>query len=155
MACRLAFDCGLNLDCSSSGLTAHEMEIRSMVLWACMNYDRCWSLFLGRPTAIKMCDITISRLTASFQGLGSSLPTVAVQDNLEFLIQESLLDLMDLVSGVTDIPRSRVLSTDYTMQLRIESMQRQLDFWNRRLPVPLQWSSMDISTAPSSFFILQ
>lgn len=155
MACRLAFDSGLNLDCSTSGLTAQEMEIRNMVLWACINYDRCWSLFLGRPTAIKMCDITVSRLTASFQGLGSSPPAVAVEDNLAFLIQESLLDLMDLASGVTDIRRSRVLSTDYTMQLQIESMQRQFDFWYRRLPVPLRWSSMDMATAPSSFFILQ
>lgn len=40
MACRLAFDIGLHLDCRRMGLPESEVEIRDMTLWACVVYDK-------------------------------------------------------------------------------------------------------------------
>lgn len=40
MATRLCFDLGLNIDCSGLGLPEKEVQIRSMVLWACVTHDR-------------------------------------------------------------------------------------------------------------------
>ena len=40
MACRLCFDLGLNLDWTQMGLSDREVQIRHMVLWACVVYDK-------------------------------------------------------------------------------------------------------------------
>jgi hypothetical protein len=40
MACRLAFDIGLHLDCRNMGLPESEVQIRDMTLWACVVYDK-------------------------------------------------------------------------------------------------------------------
>ena len=40
LAVRLAFDIGLHLDSSLSGLSQREVEIRQMTLWACVIYDK-------------------------------------------------------------------------------------------------------------------
>jgi len=39
MACRLAIDIGLNLDCTMIDLPKRTIQVRFMVLWACVIYD--------------------------------------------------------------------------------------------------------------------
>ena len=39
MACRLALDIGLNLDCTQLDIPKEEAQIRHMVLFACVVYD--------------------------------------------------------------------------------------------------------------------
>ncbi|OGM42570.1 hypothetical protein ABOM_007965 [Aspergillus bombycis] len=62
MAMRMAFNLGLNLDCSSWVPTAHisglEAEVRKVAWWGCYTLDKLFSLGHGRPGMTRRCDIT-------------------------------------------------------------------------------------------------
>ncbi|KAH7305298.1 fungal-specific transcription factor domain-containing protein [Stachybotrys elegans] len=62
MAIRMAFNIGLHLDSSKwveSGLiTTEEEEVRRVAWWGCYTLDKLFTLGLGRPSAIRECDIT-------------------------------------------------------------------------------------------------
>ena len=48
MSFRLVFDVGLHVDPNELQLTEKELEIRHMVLWACLINDKYWSIYFGR-----------------------------------------------------------------------------------------------------------
>ena len=61
---RLIFEPGLHKDDAEFQpyrLSPMDLEVRQVVFWGCFTYDRGWSLYLGRPYAINLDDITISR----------------------------------------------------------------------------------------------
>ncbi|EXJ84557.1 hypothetical protein A1O3_05226 [Capronia epimyces CBS 606.96] len=63
-ACRLAFDLGLHQNWShlpQSKLPSFEMEVRRVIFWGCVGFDRLWALYLGRPPVIKLSDVSIPR----------------------------------------------------------------------------------------------
>ncbi|EXJ74618.1 uncharacterized protein A1O5_02915 [Cladophialophora psammophila CBS 110553] len=63
-ACRLAFDLGLHENWSripNTKLSPLDFEVRQVVLWGCVGFDRLWSLYLGRPPVIKLSDVSIER----------------------------------------------------------------------------------------------
>ncbi|KIW22576.1 uncharacterized protein PV07_10860 [Cladophialophora immunda] len=63
-ACRLAFDLGLHQNWSripNTKLSALDLEVRQVILWGCVGFDRLWSLYLGRPPVIKLSDVSIDR----------------------------------------------------------------------------------------------
>ncbi|KAI9812436.1 MAG: hypothetical protein M1827_004667 [Pycnora praestabilis] len=153
MACRLCFDIGLNLHSTHLGLSEHGVQIRHMVLWACMVYDKYWALFLGRPTSIKSSDLRVFQLTAHFQRLGSCLPS-GPEKSLETLIYEALLDLMDVAGKITEDLDTRPLPTDNNAYLAMAALDRELNSWYMRLPGSLKWSPTNVQTAPFSFFLL-
>ena len=93
MAMRLCYDIGLHLDSRQSGMSEREIDIRKMTLWACVIYDRYWSLFLGRPLTIKTADLEISSLANQFERLGTCKPAGA-EKSLNTRIYEALIDLM-------------------------------------------------------------
>ena len=93
MAMRLCYDIGLHLDSRQSGMSEREIDIRKMTLWACVIYDRYWSLFLGRPLTIKTADLEINSLANQFERLGTCKPAGA-DKSLNTRIYEALIDLM-------------------------------------------------------------
>jgi hypothetical protein len=93
MAMRLCYDIGLHLDSRQSGMSEREIDIRKMTLWACVIYDRYWSLFLGRPLTIKTADLEINSLANQFERLGTCKPAGA-EKSLNTRIYEALIDLM-------------------------------------------------------------
>ncbi|OAP57138.1 hypothetical protein AYL99_07875 [Fonsecaea erecta] len=63
-ACRLAFDLGLHENWSripNTKLSPLDLEVRQVILWGCVGFDRLWSLYLGRPPVIKLSDVSIDR----------------------------------------------------------------------------------------------
>ncbi len=62
-ASRLIYDLGLHKDDTefqSSHSSRMDLEVRRVVFWGCFTYDRGWSLYLGRPSALNLDDVTIS-----------------------------------------------------------------------------------------------
>lgn len=101
MAMRLCFDLGLHLDSRQSGMSAREVDIRRMTLWACYIYDRYWALFLGRPTSMKSADLEIYSLANQFERLGTLKPA-GPEKSLNTRIYEALIDLMEIAGKITD-----------------------------------------------------
>ncbi|OAG40008.1 hypothetical protein AYO21_05689 [Fonsecaea monophora] len=63
-ACRLAFDLGLHENWSripNTKLSPLDLEVRQVILWGCVGFDRLWALYLGRPPVIKLSDVSIDR----------------------------------------------------------------------------------------------
>jgi len=138
MACRLAFDMGLNLDCSTLGLSTQEEHIRHMVLWACVVHDQSWALFLGRPTTIKSSDVAMPRFP--------DISQPATTKSLKSQIYEALRGLMDLAAKTLD---------EIGGHQAMASLDRELHFWFQSLPLRLRWTPENVKDAPFSFFILQ
>ncbi|KAH7034287.1 fungal-specific transcription factor domain-containing protein [Macrophomina phaseolina] len=156
MAVRLAFDIGLHLDTRMSGLSEREVDVRHMTLWACVIFDKYWSLFLGRPTAIKSADLEVYALAKRFERLGTCLPNGPGLP-LETQIYEALIDLMEIAGRVVE---NREVTTtvggnfDRSAYRQLVALDRELNSWYARLPDALRWEPSNIQTAPRSFFIL-
>ncbi|KAL6230332.1 fungal-specific transcription factor domain-containing protein [Aspergillus navahoensis] len=155
MAHRLCFDVGLHLDRSGSGVSESDIEIGRLTLWACVIFDRCWALFLGRPTALKPDDLENYELSQQFDRLGTSPP--GSKKSLELQIYQALFELMKMAGKITDITHhgsSRDLNQDRLMCLRMAALDSELERWYARLPEPLKYTTENAATAPESFFLL-
>lgn len=65
-ASRLIFELGLHkedAEFQSSHSSPMDLEVRRVVFWGCFAYDRGWGLYLGRPCALNLDDVTISPLS--------------------------------------------------------------------------------------------
>ncbi|KAK6438552.1 hypothetical protein LTR95_005246 [Oleoguttula sp. CCFEE 5521] len=158
MGMRLAYDLGLHLDSSQSGMSQQEIDVRRMTLWACIIYDRYWSLFLGRPTAIKSDDVEIYSLAAQFEKLGTCRPA-GVGKTTNTRIYEALLDLMEIASSIVEHPNHRkqgedVRTPDQSAYLRMAAVDRELHAWAQRLPADLRYTEENRVSAPYSFYLL-
>ncbi|OJD40763.1 nitrogen assimilation transcription factor nit-4 [Diplodia corticola] len=156
MGVRLAFDIGLHLETRSSGLSEREVDVRHMALWACVIFDKYWSLFLGRPTAIKSSDLEVYTLAKRFERLGTCLPN-GPELSLETQIYEALIDLMEIAGKAAENREATAMtgsSSDRTDHRSVVALDRELSGWYSRLPEALRWEPANIQTAPRSFFVL-
>ncbi|GME22539.1 nitrogen assimilation transcription factor nit-4 [Neofusicoccum parvum] len=156
MGVRLAFDIGLHLDTRSSGLSEREVDVRHMTLWACVIFDKYWSLFLGRPTAIKSSDLEVYTLAKRFERLGTCLPNGPGLP-LETQIYEALIDLMEIAGRAAESREATTTaggSFDRNAYRLLVALDRELNNWYARLPEALRWEPSNIQTAPRSFFVL-
>jgi hypothetical protein len=170
MANRLAFDIGLHLDCRSEAITDQEIQIRHMVMRACVIYDKYWALFLGRPTSIKSQDIGMDLLSTRFSQLSSSLQGSSAAEEKKSSteeIYEQLIELMELAGKIVETRDSEkgpshrdqanffaVSEAEDNAYLHVINLDRQLQNWYRRLPEHLAWKPANIKMAPFSFFLL-
>ncbi|KAF4844651.1 Nitrogen assimilation transcription factor nirA [Colletotrichum siamense] len=169
MANRLAFDIGLHLDCRNTGINEQEVDIRHMVMRACVIYDRYWALFLGRPTSIKNQDIGMDLLSRRFSQLTSLMggPGAAHKKNIAAEVYDQLIELMELAGRIVETREVRnkqrgdgtdnVFNTNEgedNAYLHAINLDRQLQNWYRRLPEHLQWKPSAIKSAPFSYFLL-
>ncbi|KAF9869378.1 fungal specific transcription factor [Colletotrichum karsti] len=169
MANRLAFDIGLHLDCRNTGISEQEVDIRHMVMRACVIYDKYWALFLGRPTSIKNQDIGLDLLSRRFSQLTSLMggPGAANRKNITAEIYDQLIELMELAGRIVESRevrnKQRGEGSDNIFNpnegednayLHAINLDRQLQNWYRRLPDHLQWKPSAIKSAPFSYFLL-
>ncbi len=158
MAMRLAYDIGLHLDSSASGMSQREVDIRRMTLWACVIYDRYWSLFLGRPTTLKSADLEIYSLANQFERLGTCQPA-GPDKSLNTRVYEALIDLMEIAGKIVENPEHRsqspsATSLDQSAYFRMASIDRELHKWATNLPKDLQYTEENRASAPYSFYLL-
>ncbi|KAK1703732.1 fungal-specific transcription factor domain-containing protein [Colletotrichum lupini] len=166
MANRLAFDIGLHLDCRNSGFDEQEVDIRHMVMRACVIYDKYWSLFLGRPTSIKSQDVGMDLLSRRFSQLTSLMgtPGPTNKENQTVEIYDQLVELMELAGRIVEARDSRQspaslhkrdgADSEEDAYVQSTNLDRQLQNWYRRLPEHLQWKPANIKHAPFSYFLL-
>lgn len=65
MAIRMALEMGYHLDCSSwvekNLMSQEEADMRKTTFWGCFVFERLWSLYMGRPGAIRLADVSLLR----------------------------------------------------------------------------------------------
>ncbi|KAK3116459.1 hypothetical protein LTR53_003185 [Teratosphaeriaceae sp. CCFEE 6253] len=158
MAMRLAYDIGLHLDSTHTGMSTREIDIRRMTLWACVIYDRYWSLFLGRPTTMKSADLEIYSLSNQFERLGTCKPAGADR-SLNTRIYEALIDLMEIAGKIVENAEHRkqaetLQDPDQSAYFRMAAIDRELHNWAARLPHDLRYTEDNRTNAPYSFYLL-
>ncbi|TKA37974.1 hypothetical protein B0A54_10577 [Friedmanniomyces endolithicus] len=158
MAMRLAVDIGLHLDSSHTGMAEREIDIRRMTLWACVIYDRYWSLFLGRPTTMKSADLEIYSLSNRFERLGTCKPA-GPERSLNTRIYEALIDLMEIAGKIVENAEHRkhaetLQNPDQSAYFRMAAIDRELHNWAARLPQNLRYTEENRAFAPYSFYLL-
>lgn len=160
MAMRLCYDIGLQLDSRHSGMSEREVDIRKMTLWACVIYDRYWSLFLGRPTTMKSTDLEIYSLADQFERLGTCKPAGAGK-SINTRIYEALIDLMEIAGKLVDNTEARKVDTldstetpDQSAYFRMAALDRLLHNWMAKLPADLRYTEENRKDAPYSFYLL-
>lgn len=158
MAMRLCYDIGLQLDTRQVGLSEREMDIRRMTLWACVIYDRYWSLFLGRPLTMKSVDLEVYSLADQFERLGTCMPA-GPSRSINTRIYEALIDLMEVAGHIVEQSEFRQTNTsdstpDQAAYFRMAALDKDLHTWAARLPADLQYTEHNRKNAPFSFYLV-
>ncbi len=157
MAMRLCYDIGLHLDSRQSGMTQREIDIRKMTMWACVIYDRYWSLFLGRPTTMKSADLEIYSLSDHFERLGTCMPA-GPEKSMNTRIYEALIDLMEIAGKIVENTEHRKVyneqTPDQSAYFRMAALDREIHNWAARLPADLRYTEENRASAPFSFYLL-
>ncbi|OAL24798.1 hypothetical protein AYO22_05587 [Fonsecaea multimorphosa] len=165
-SCRLAFDFGLNLDCSRFGLSEAEIKFRKGLLRSCLIYDQAWALYMERPTNMKIADISSSCLAnrishvvngaAVLQGksMNESVPS---HEDLHGQILDALLELSELSSRIQALAQPRLTFgriADEDRLIDVAALDAKLKAWYSNLPRRLTWTEENIRDAPRLFFIM-
>lgn len=158
MAMRLCYDIGLQLDSRNAGLSQRETDIRRMTLWACVIYDRYWSLFLGRPLTMKSVDLEVYSLADQFQRLGTCTPA-GPEKSLETRIYEALIELMEIAGKIVEYGEFRrshdtAQGPDQAAYFKMATLDREIHNWASRLPPELRYTEQNRTDAPLSFYLL-
>lgn len=158
MAMRLCYDIGLQLDSRQVGLSQREMDIRRMTLWACVVYDRYWSLFLGRPLTMKTVDLDIYSLADQFERLGTCMPA-GPEKGINTRIYEALIELMEIAGKIVEHAEFRqhhemTHGPDQQAYFKMAGLDRDLHNWASRLPQDLRYTEENRVNAPYSFYLL-
>ncbi|UJO20377.1 Nitrogen assimilation transcription factor nirA [Fulvia fulva] len=158
IAIRLCYDLGLQMDSRNAGLSQREVDIRRMTLWACVVYDRYWSLFLGRPLTMKSSDLEVYSLTDQFERLGTCMPAGA-EKSLHTRIYEALIDLMEIAGKIVEhaelrTQHSQTSGPDQQAYFKMAALDRELHNWVSRLPSDLRYTDDNRANAPLSFYLL-
>lgn len=158
MAMRLCYDIGLQLDTRQVGLSQREVDVRRMTLWACVIYDRYWSLFLGRPLTMKSVDLEIYSLADQFERLGTCMPA-GPSRSINTRIYEALIDLMEVAGHIVEHAEFRKTHSpehtpDQAAYFRMAALDKDLHSWAARLPVDLRYTEENRKNAPFSFYLL-
>lgn len=158
MAMRLCYDIGLQLDSRQAGLSQREMDIRKMTLWACVIYDRYWSLFLGRPLTMKSVDLDIYSLADQFERLGTCMPA-GQSKSINTRIYEALIELMEIAGKIVEHAEFRqsleiAQGPDQQAYFKMAGLDRDLHNWVSHLPQDLRYTEENRANAPYSFYLL-
>ncbi|TVY54796.1 Nitrogen assimilation transcription factor nirA [Lachnellula cervina] len=146
MAFRLIYDLGLHQDCSDllkdGSITQNDRKVRHATLWACYIIDKLYSCFQGRPTSIKLDDISVPL---------PSKQTVGTQ----FQILAAWVDLARVLDDIINvINRDDELLDDPTTISKLSVTSDKLLRWLKELPTELQWNAKQAPLSPSAIFAL-
>ncbi|KIH91924.1 hypothetical protein SPBR_01316 [Sporothrix brasiliensis 5110] len=151
MACRLIFDLGLNRQIGQAGQSRLDMEVKRTVLWGCVVLDRFWGLFLGRPTSIKIADITISNGPTQPWPMRGCLP-MGPKFRFETEIYDALIHLTDTASKLTDAAHWHYTTSDPSAYYFVTGLHHELRNWHKQLSSRLQWTPANLARDPPSAF---
>lgn len=167
-SCHLAFDFGLNIDCSSLELPETEMTFRRSLLRSCIIYDQAWALYLGRPTNIKLADISSVCLTSNTGSSLSSSPSglqhaatnesASSHEDLHGQILDALLELSTLSAEIQALSQPILSPGAFGEESRlpdIAMLNTKLKAWAANLPPRLTWTAENIKDASRVFFLMQ
>jgi hypothetical protein len=156
--CRLAFDFGLNLDCSKLELS-EEIKFRKDLLCSCIIYDQAWALYLGRPTNMKISDIASSCLRRRVSNVDRPISEqLSSDDDLRGQISDALLELSELNSKIQEIAQPRLTPgtiADENRLIEVAALDMKLKSWYTALPSRLTWTPENVKQAPRLFFMMQ
>jgi hypothetical protein len=107
-------------------------------------------MYLGRPTSIKISDLSISSLM-NHQSQGSGRD----QRDLETQICGPLLNLMGLTSKITGYVYPMQSPADYSAYVTMAGLDDELKAWYDTLAASLSWDPSKAQAAPPLFFHLQ
>ncbi|KIW29740.1 uncharacterized protein PV07_05529 [Cladophialophora immunda] len=164
-SCRLAFDFGLNLDCSRFQLSEAETKFRKDLLHSCLLYDQAWALYVERPTNMKIADISSSCLANRIshvkdgsvlhgKSINESLPT---HEDIQGQILDALLELSELSSRIQALAQPRLSLgriADEDRLIDVAALDAKLKSWYTMLPPRLAWTEENIRDGPRLFFIM-
>ncbi|OQU97756.1 Fungal specific transcription factor domain-containing protein [Cladophialophora immunda] len=166
ISCHLAFQFGLNIDCSSLNLPESKTKFRKDVLRSCIIYDQAWALHLGRPTNIKLADVASPCLNTRSSNSGESAlrPPHAIASEStsseDFLIEQildALLELSELSSKIQGLAQP-MLSPDAVGDegrlVDVAMLDNKLKSWYSSLPPRLTWTPENVQDAPRAFFLI-
>ncbi|EXJ76461.1 uncharacterized protein A1O5_00969 [Cladophialophora psammophila CBS 110553] len=164
-SCRLAFDFGLNLDCSRFGLSTEETKFRKDLLRSCLIYDQAWALYVERPTNMKISDISRSCLTNRVSCLNDSgvvqrksrNESTGLNGDLHGHILDALLELSELSSKIQALAQPRLTFgsiADEDRLIDVAALDAKLKTWYSMLPARLTWTEENLRDAPRLFFII-
>jgi hypothetical protein len=153
MSFRLVFDVGLHVDPNELQLTEKELEIRHMVLWACLINDKYYSIYMGRPSYFKNSDIAPSCMSFDFARLIQSRIPRPFSKSPETKVYESLLHLMELVGPLCDLEVKRPWKTT-DAYFKIAAVDRELTNWLSALPAELKWNEENVANGTPPFYLL-
>lgn len=155
IANRLCFEFGLHLN-RSHGLSKSDNEVNRTTMFSCLLYDIYWAVFLGRPTGLKHNDLETYNLSRQLEQLGQT----SSSKPLEVQIYEALLDLMEIAAKIIEIVNHATglegedIHLSHHTFMQLTNLHRESQRWHSRLPSSLQWTPENISSAPTSFFLL-
>ncbi|KIW04668.1 uncharacterized protein PV09_04407 [Verruconis gallopava] len=153
MSFRLVFDVGLHVDPEELQLTERELEIRHMVLWACLINDTYYSIYMGRPSYFKTSDIAPSCMSKDFSRLIASRQPRPCAKRWETKVYESLLRLMELVGPLCDLEVKQPWKTT-DAYFKIAAVDKELTSWLAGLPDELKWTEENIENGPAPLYLL-
>lgn len=129
----------------------------SLVIWLGFNFSltfiRYWSLYLGRPTALREADIAPACLVKDFGPLISCRLSDYVKKPAT-RVYEALLQLMDLVTPLCDFGAKRVAGSTEAY-LKVAVVDRELNSWYSNLTPDLRWSAENAGSMSATFHLLQ
>ncbi|EXJ92462.1 hypothetical protein A1O3_01013 [Capronia epimyces CBS 606.96] len=128
---RLIFELGLHKDeveFASNRLSPMDLEVRQVVFWGSFAYDRGWGLYLGRPCALNLDDVTISP--------PALLPNENSSYSAELLLLRAWATLFSVVGEISNTFNKKSF-THYHLQ----TLRQKLLNWESSLDPSLRHSS--------------
>ncbi|OQU97885.1 Fungal specific transcription factor domain-containing protein [Cladophialophora immunda] len=135
MAFRLAYDMGLHRDClhlvQTGKLTARDRQLRISTFWGCYVLDKIYSVCQGRPSTIKIKDVSIPR--PSKDTVGSQYQLLSAWVDLSLILD----DMNAILNGSPgDLDKDANLKN-------LSEVADNLLLWLRSLPPDLCWNKKD------------
>ncbi|CUM65837.1 uncharacterized protein PRCAT00003486001 [Priceomyces carsonii] len=166
MAVRIAIDLGIHHDAAKLAelgyISEEEVKVRNTTFWGCYLFDQGWSSYLGRPPAIRMCDVSINLPDfheekplewVPFYESSNQFPDEVIK--LEFYPENTLLatlklyHILELIifSLYTSRKEEDNVEKKKNYRLLLEEHYQLLELWRAKLPDYLRYSQFNTHPA--------
>lgn len=156
MAIRMAVDLGYQLNCdewvAKNLISAEEAHMRKVTFWGCFVLDRLWSIYMGRPAALRLSDVLLPRPNEADAMIGdkdSWVPYSAPDQKLPSIWTEytapaylnttriHLIKLIEMIAQIQEVMYSGSEELGPALWSFTSKMHVKLTSWFTNLPSPL------------------
>ena len=156
MAIRMAVDLGYQHNCekwvTQKLISAEEAHMRKVTFWGCFVLDRLWSMYMGRPAALRLSDVLLPRPNESDAMIGdqdSWVPYCAPDQKLAPIWSEytapaylnltriHLINLIEMIAQIQEVMYSGTEELGPALWSFTSKMHVKLTSWFTNLPSPL------------------